>query len=568
MVLGNRKPRTGKPQARGIMETYDAQPRGWEEGPDLLQSVWRYKWLIAVAALLGALLGYGWASRQPTIYEAAAEVVLRGTASPPAGEGQPQPIGDPERYIQNQATLIGTTPVLELAVKKIKGGRTSVDDLRQRMDVEVGQDSDVITVGIAHENASGAAILANAIAEAYKDFIEGQPRQVAAQLRANRTKLETRLAQVNEGLRAEPDNTSLRRDRDALERQLTQIANSLAATQASVGTDLVLVEPAVPPGQPAQPAPRRTAAVGLLVGLLVSVALAWLLNSRRTAQDARTEWERSGPPEALPARGHELAPENQGWSVAPESFVLASRRPDTVVTKNGMRGHSAIGRLMWRFRDRRNLNEPSSNLNEVAQEGAGAFHRVVDEKLSTRVSENGDETSLSSLFVRLDRTLAKEPLDFYSKNLPQATVEELYAEVSSDMVVILLDDGEGSFRVAGSIGLDPGEQDAIVDQDHEQLRQALWNGVSVLYGADALGAAAGIPGSQTLEGLLIMPLVQGRTWLGMLLIGRRGSQRQHAIPFSDQEIADALLCAMELSALIQALLLAKRLRECMGAFEP
>jgi capsular polysaccharide biosynthesis protein len=551
------------------METYDAQPRGWDEGSDLLQSIWRYMWLIAVAALLGALLGYGWASRQPTIYEAAAEVVLRGTASPPAGEGQPQPIGDPERYIQNQATLIGTTPVLELAVKKVKGGRTSVDDLRQRMDVEVGQDSDVITVGIAHENASGAAILANAIAEAYKDFIEGQPRQVAAQLRANRTKLETRLAQVNEGLRAESDNTSLRRERDALERRLTQIADSLAATQASVGTDLVLVEPAVPPGQPAQPAPRRTAAVGLLVGLLVSVALAWLLNSRRAAQATRTEWEWSGPPQALPVSTHDLASDSQGGSVAPESLVLASPRPDTAATENGTRSRGAISRLMWRIRGRHHLNEANITLNQ-ARDSSGRFQGVVDEGFSTKVSENGDDTSMSRLFTHLDRALDKEPLDFYLQALPQAIAEEIPADVSADMVAVLLDDGKGSFRVAGSVGLNAAEQHAVVDQNHEQLRQALWNGVTVLQGTEhaVAAGAAGIPGAQTLEALIIMPLVQGQTWLGMLLIGRRASEGRHATPFGNEEIADALLCGSELAALIQSLFLAKRLRDCLGAFEP
>jgi hypothetical protein len=72
---------------------------------------------------------------------------------------------------------------------------------------------------------------------------------------------------------------------------------------------------------------------------------------------------------------------------------------------------------------------------------------------------------------------------------------------------------------------------------------------------------------QTQEALLVIPLVQCQTWLGVLLIGRR-SQRQRATPFSDKEIADAFLCGMELAALIQALLLAKRLRDCMGAFEP
>jgi transcriptional regulator with GAF, ATPase, and Fis domain len=188
---------------------------------------------------------------------------------------------------------------------------------------------------------------------------------------------------------------------------------------------------------------------------------------------------------------------------------------------------------------------------------------VEDERFSTMASENGDETDLTRLLERLDRTLAKEPLDFYSSVLPQAIAEEITTDVPTDMVAVLLDDGEESFRVAGSVGLAADEQDAVIDQNHEELRRALWNGVSVLQDTDAPGAAAaGIPGSKTVEALVLLPLIQGKTWLGMLLLGRR------ATLFNDKEIADAIACGVELASLVQSLLLAKQLRQCLGAFEP
>jgi uncharacterized protein involved in exopolysaccharide biosynthesis len=548
------------------METNDGQARGWEEGPDLLQSAWRYKWLIAVAALLGVLLGYGWAARQPTLYEAASQVLLTGTPSISlADDAPPQPIGDPERYLRNQATLIGTTPVLELAAKKSRGQAT-VEDLRAGMTVEVEQDSDLMTISILDGNPNRAAMLANAIAEGYESFVEGQPRQLADQLRAKRAQLEATLDQVNAELATAPNDTSLQRRRDALVDELKRLEADLVRVEASVGTNLVNVEPAVPPEQPAQPAPRRTMAVGLLVGLLVSVALAWWLNSRRPAPETGMPVEWSGPRGALPTSGGDLGREPQDRTAPAESMVLASRRPDSLASKNGAGGHGAIGRLMGRIR-RRSTGEPATTLNRP-RKSLGAFKGVADERGSTKVSENGAEPSLSQLFVHLDRTLAEEPLEYYSEALPQAIAEEIPTDVSADTVIVLLDDGEGSFRVAGSVGLDAGEREAVVDQDHEQLRHALWNGVSVLYGADDLAAAAGIPGAQTQEALLVIPLVQRQTWLGALLIGRRASQGQHATPFSDEEIADALLCGMELGALIRALLLAKGLRDCMGAFEP
>jgi capsular polysaccharide biosynthesis protein len=548
------------------METYDGQSRGWEEGPDLLQSAWRYKWLIAVTALLGMLLGYGWAARQPTLYEAASQVLLTGTpVISLSDDAPPQPIGDPERYLRNQATLIGTTPVLELAAKKSRGQAT-VEDLRAGMLVEVDQDSDLMTISIQDGNASRAAMLADAIAEGYESFVEGQPRQLADQLGDNRAQLEARLNQVNAELAAARNDTSLQRRRDALVDELEQLEKDLVKVEASVGTNLVSVEPAVPPEQPFQPAPRRTMAVGLLVGLLVSVALAWWLNARRAAAQATgipLEWP--GPRGALPASGGDPGRQRQDWAGPAESMVLDSRRPDSLASKNGAGGQGAIARLIWRVR-RRKLSEPTTV--DQGRVSSGAFQRAVDERISTKASANGGEPSLSHLFLHLDRTLAEEPLDHYAEALPQAIAEEIPTDVAADTVIVLLDDGEGSFRVTGSVGLDAGEREAVVDQDHEQLRQALWNGVSVLYGADDLAAAAGIPGAQTQEALLVIPLVKGQTWLGVLLIGRRASQEQHATPFSDKEIADAILCGMELAALIQALLLAKRLRDCMGAFEP
>jgi capsular polysaccharide biosynthesis protein len=549
------------------METNDGQSRGWEEGPDLLQSAWRYKWLIAVAAVLGALLGYGWADRQPTLYEAASQVLLTGTPGVQlSGDASPQPGGDPERYLRNQAKLIGTTPVLELAAEKTKG-EASVEDLRLGMNVEVEQDSDLITISILDGNAKRAAVMANAIAEGYESYVEGQPGRLADQLRAKRTQLEARLAEVNAELAREPNDTGLQRRRDALVDELKQLERDLVTVEGNVGTNVVNVEPAVTPEQPAQPAPRRTMAVGLLVGVVISIALAWWLNSRRPAQGTGTVLEWFGPRGALPTSGGEVAGDSQGRSAAPDSLVLASRRPDNLASSNGARAHGAIARLMWRIRLRRRMSEPTATVSQT-QESSTAFQGVVDERISTRVSENGGEPSLSRLFVQLDRTLTKEPLEFYSKELPQAMAEEIQTDVSADMVVVLLDDGKGSFRVAGSVGLDPDEQKTIVDQGHEQLRQALRNGVSVLYGADAMGAAADIPGSQMQETLLIMPLVQGQTWLGALLIGRRTARGRPATPFSEAEIADALLCGMELAALVQALQLAKGLRDCMGAFDP
>jgi hypothetical protein len=79
------------------------------------------------------------------------------------------------------------------------------------MTVEVEQDSDLMTISVLDGAANRAAMLANAIAEGYESFVEGQPRQLADQLRANRAQLEARLDQVNAELATARNNTSLQR---------------------------------------------------------------------------------------------------------------------------------------------------------------------------------------------------------------------------------------------------------------------------------------------------------------------------------------------------------------------
>jgi capsular polysaccharide biosynthesis protein len=531
------------------MNTVDTPPRGWDEGPGLLQSAWRYKWLIAVVALLGAAIAYGWAARQPTLYEGVSEVLLSGAGTAGgSGDEPPGPIGDPERYLQNQATLITKTPVLRLAVRN-SGDRVSVTDLGQRLSVEVDQDADVITISVLDGDAEQAAVLANAVADAYKDYVEGQPGERASQLRSRRTEMETRLDQIRAELAAAPDDDSLLRRRDAIVQELNKIEVALAGAEADVGGSLVEVERAVPPEQPVQPATRRTMAVGLLFGLVASVALAWWLNSR-WSMPAEPVWAWSGPPAALsPSPSGGTASGGQARAMAPESAGPVSGATDATPWRNGTRSGGPIPRLI------RRLKEGLDLAGRQAPQAA--------------VVKNGEPTSLTSLLIRLDRTLASQPLEFYSEALPQAIAEELPADVSADMVVVMLDDEEGSFRVEGAVGLAADERNVAVEHDHRAFRQALLDGVSVFDDADGLRtSAAGIPGTRTADALMLLPLVQGRSWLGMLVIGRRTHNGHRATPFSDEEVTRALVTGTEAAYCLQSLMLATRLQECLKTIEP
>jgi len=481
------------------MTTTDTQSRGWEEVPGLLQSIWRYKWLVAAAVLLGGLLGYGFASRQPTLYEGVAQVIL---APPPAGDSA-QPAVEPERYLRNQAQLMSSSAVLERAAKR--GGVTMpVNLLRERTNIDVAIDSDVITIRVLDPTPEGAAAAANSVAAAYKAFVAERSRAGVSQIKKVRSRLETRLASIDGQLATQPNDERLRRQREAIVGELGVIEKNLVASEAAaVGGPGQFHEEAAIPEQPVQPAPRRLTAIGMLFGLVASGALAWWLNGRRSAR----------------------------------TNLAAQRRSDA---------------------DR----GPSATAPEPAR-SAAAVRPFVDTLGRDRAV---DWETLGDLVVRLDATLAETSLEPYFEALPRVMAEEVANSVSTDVVALLLDNHRGSFEVAGGIGLSADERAAVVDQNHEALRQALWEGVGVLQNPNGLstGAAADLPGGQRADALILVPLVQGRSWLGTLLLGRWSDNgRRSAVGFSDKEVKRALRCAANYSPIIQTLLEARRLQQSL-----
>lgn len=210
------------------MSTVHSQPPSGSAVGRLLQSAWRYKWLIATAVLLGALLGYGWAARQPALYEGVTRVFLvAGSRSPSLAGEAPQLPGDPAQYLRHQAQLMSSRVVLERAVK-LSGSRISPETLGQRLEVDAAQDADVITIRVLDSTATGAAQLANAVAAAYEDV--------------------------------------------------------LAPHLLAPYSQQVVQDPPAVPNQPIPRRPGRPMTIGMLVGLLASAVLVWWLTRRQGAE--------------------------------------------------------------------------------------------------------------------------------------------------------------------------------------------------------------------------------------------------------------------------------------------
>jgi len=259
------------------MSTVHSQPGGGDAMGGLVQAVWRYKWLITAAVLVGALLGYGWAARQPALYEGVSRAIMTDPC-PPNAQCQATP---------SPAQLLHSPAVLERAVK-LSGNRISAEALGQRLQVEVAQDADVVTIRVVDSTAKGAAQLADSVPLAYDQVVvQSRARRVAEQLR----RMEARCGLENP-LANDVVEPAGRPNDDRLRNKCAQMLALRLLQQ--YGPKVNLLQRAAVPEQPIQPRPLRLMAIGILLGFLVSAVLVWWRTRRR------------GPTSSAPEQGPEM----------------------------------------------------------------------------------------------------------------------------------------------------------------------------------------------------------------------------------------------------------------------
>ena len=145
----------------------------------------------------------------------------------------------------------------------------SAETLAQRLQVDVVPETNLLTIRVVDSTAKGAVQLANAVAAATRQIVNGQSRAAISRLQSRFSQLESRSVEVNSQLARDPNDPRLRAQRKAVAHQLEPVR------QAMVSGVPWLESAGAAMSEPIQRRPGRPVAIGILVGLLVSGALAW-----------------------------------------------------------------------------------------------------------------------------------------------------------------------------------------------------------------------------------------------------------------------------------------------------
>lgn len=271
--------------------------RAWAAaGPALLESLWRYRWMVLGITVLAGLLGFAVSHLQPTVYEAKASLLLSDPSSDSFDGGRGGGVGG-DRYIRNQAQIV-SSPVVAARAAELAQDRFTPADFSKAIKAEPTTDVDLLTIRAQASTREAAVELADYTAEAYQAVIKDRTRQEAEeereQLIAQQAELQAELDTIEEEISAALDAAGgnaeqplrpadlsalvpgdLQARRDAAMTQLVNLRTRLGQIDPEPGSGVELFQEARAPAKPLQPRPARNGAATALLGLFGSGALAW-----------------------------------------------------------------------------------------------------------------------------------------------------------------------------------------------------------------------------------------------------------------------------------------------------
>lgn len=251
---------------------------------DYLNVLRARKWTIIQAAVIVTITALVVSLIQPKQYVSEARVLIseRDTGAALFGTVLPEFSSQPERALQTQVQLMQLRPIAESTIRTLNL-EMSPDRLLTRVEVKAVGATNIVVIRVRQTDPERAAEIANTMAEEYVAWSKETKRE---SLKAAAAEVEVRLSQSREEILAIGRRIADSGKSDDLSAELgiatggyTALAEKYEQLKINEQLELGsgrLVSPAVAVDDPILPDPKRDAALGLAVGLLFGVGMAFL----------------------------------------------------------------------------------------------------------------------------------------------------------------------------------------------------------------------------------------------------------------------------------------------------
>ena len=300
---------------------------------DYLGVLRRRKWVIALCIVVVGGAALSMSLTQSPLYRAEARLLLQPQPSLFASDTTPKLDA---AAIQTEIEVIESQPVRVAVAQRLGRQVPGVSASR------VG-DTSVVSLQADSGRARAAADITNAYAQAYIDYRRKQAVDdlltAGKEIQAKIDALQRQIDDLSSKLAALPScatpnqpgcdaRTSLEHDRDALVTQQVPFKQKLAELQVDASLDRIgtqVVTPAAVPATPVQPRPLHNGVLGVGVGLVLGVALAFLIEHLDDTIKVSEDLERVVP--GLSVLG--VIPAVAGWKNRQETRVVSLLEPSS-----------------------------------------------------------------------------------------------------------------------------------------------------------------------------------------------------------------------------------------------
>jgi len=251
---------------------------------DYINVIRARKWVIIQAMVIVTLTAVAVSYLQPRQYQGVAQVLIseKDTAAALLGSSLPNLSTQPERDLQTQLQLMQIRPVAEATIKSLNL-QTTADELLKRVSMtSVGQ-TNIVQIVATDRDPNVAAQIANTMAGAYvtqmRDANRASIAAAADQVQARLDEAKAAILAAGQKIQTQGQSGDLSAELQIATGTYTTLAEKLETLKINEELETGpgrVVSPAVPGASPVSPKPVRNAAIGLVVGLLFGLSMAFL----------------------------------------------------------------------------------------------------------------------------------------------------------------------------------------------------------------------------------------------------------------------------------------------------